>query len=260
MSRGLRQFETISLSPEVKVVSVDIFDTFLLRTTMPEYTKFKKIAIEQSRLINGFKGGEKITPKALLLARTYSARIRYHTGPMVKNAREATYSEILGLVYRWLRMSGVEFNYDEGTFIAKAKKIEIEIEASDLRMNEKLAGILKSARGRGKKIIAISDIYFSSQVIETLVNRNGGKGLLNHIYASSKFRYGKASGALFDEVLTLENIKAQEMAHIGDNYHSDFAVPSKQGIQAVYQPRSLLWRFVRKLRTNIFLKQYGVPA
>lgn len=259
MNRGLRQFEAISLSPEVKVVSVDIFDTILFRTTMPEYVKFWKIAREQSRLITGLKGGEKITPRALLLARTYSARIRYRTRPMIKNAREATYAEILGLVYRWLQMSLVEFNHNEATFVAKAKKLEIDIETDDLHLNEQLAGILKLMRKRGKKIIGISDIYFSSQFIGALISRTGGEGLLDNIYASSEFGYGKASGALFDQILALEKIKPQEMAHIGDNYHSDFVVPSERGIQAVYQPRSLWWRFIREFRTKMFLKQYGVP-
>ena len=83
MPYGLKTFERLSKHQDVCMVSVDIFDTLLLRTTMPERVKFEKLGEKKSELLEPNARGKKVNSMYLLLLRSYAARIAYRNRPLM---------------------------------------------------------------------------------------------------------------------------------------------------------------------------------
>lgn len=65
---------------------------------------------------------------------------------------------------------------------------------------------------------------------------DSGYSKIDCIYVSNEFGKRKDKGDLFDYILENEKIEPDELLHIGDNYHSDFAVPLSKGIVSYLYP------------------------
>jgi HAD superfamily hydrolase (TIGR01549 family) len=253
MSQGLQTFERLSRHPNICMVSVDIFDTLLLRTTLPERVKFGKFAKEKAKLLQAKASGKKVTPKYLHLLRTYAARIAYRNKRLMHGAREATLDEIYDVMFACISVDlGVS---PEGVdvLLRQFRNIELELEKGDLRVNHQLKEVLTTASTHGKKVVAISDMYLSRKDIQELLVAKGVGDIFDYVYVSSEFGFGKASGNLFDEVLSRHELLPCQVTHIGDNWFSDYRVPKEKGIFACHYPRSFSWRALRRLRTDASL-------
>jgi predicted HAD superfamily hydrolase len=71
------------------------------------------------------------------------------------------------------------------------------------------------------------------------------------MYISSEVLKTKWDGDLYNYVLSKENLKPEEMVHIGDNYHSDYEVPYSKGIKAFYMP-SVHQKFLNTMQGKMF--------
>lgn len=78
----------------------------------------------------------------------------------------------------------------------------------------------------------ISDFYSSKQFLNSLLKKNGFPYLFNHQIVSSEYSFNKRSGRLFSEIQKVLNLNLNEQFHIGDNPHSDYAMPLAKGIHA----------------------------
>ncbi len=233
------------------MVSVDIFDTFLLRTTLPERVKFGKFGEEKSKLLEATAWGKKNHPRYLHLLRMYAARIAYRNRKLVYGAREATLDEIYDVMFSCLTADLGLAPEDVGALSKQFRDIELELEKEDLNVNQQLKEILASASIHGKKVVAISDMYLSHTDIQALLVAKGVGDIFDHVYVSSEYGFGKASGSLFREVLSQHGLLPCQVTHIGDNWFSDYQVPKEQGIFACHYPRSFSWRVMRKLKTEM---------
>lgn len=79
-------------------------------------------------------------------------------------------------------------------------------------------------------MIYISDMYLPSEFIKEILTNHGVFGRKDSLYASGEIGLTKESGKLFKHVLKKEGIPASSLFHYGDNFHSDFVVPSRMGI------------------------------
>lgn len=251
MSFSLRSFDRVTRHPEISMVSVDIFDTLLLRTTMPERVKFGKFARQKAKLFRHMESGNSISPRALHLLRAYAARIAYRNRSLVKGAREATLDEIYKIMLSYIAVNLKMSAEDVESLHQQFRQIEMAAELADLSINNDLKTILVNAANAGKKVVAISDMYLSYDDVKSLLIEKGAWDLFDHLYVSSQFGYGKASGFLFDEVLSRHGLSSYQVAHIGDNWHSDYFMPKGRGIFAFHYPRSFAWRVMRRLRTEL---------
>lgn len=248
------EFSLIAQSSKIKVVSVDVFDTLLLRTTTPEFTKFRKFGDEISKRVPFVLDSIEKQSLYFMKLRILAAKTVYHQKKPIKGGREARLSEIYDLMIIALKL---QFDLSEKQINDIRKllyEIEIECELLDLSVNTTLVEILKEIKNQDKKIIAISDMYLSVEDIKLLLKANETYDLFDQIIVSSEFGYGKASGVLFDDVLDMQAIEPYQMCHLGDNYRSDYLQPTAKGIRAIYSPRSLTWQRVASLRKWINYK------
>lgn len=254
MSRSLRAFAAAVENASVRAVSVDVFDTLLLRTSTPEIVKFHHIAAAQARAVSA-SGGAPVSAAELLHLRVLAAEVAYRHVPLVHGAREPGIELILRIIVDHLVSSGRVPAEQRDHLQAEFLTVELEQETADLSPNRPLVRTLLAARSRGLPVVAISDMYLRRDHVRHLVDVAGAGDAITDVYVSSEFGYGKASGALFGEVCRRMGIRTGELAHIGDNRHADFRMAQAQGIQAFHVPRSLPWRGAREVRRRVFVRR-----
>jgi FMN phosphatase YigB (HAD superfamily) len=243
--KGYAAFRRASLDEATKVVSVDVFDTLLLRTTKPEPARFLDIGQRQLRILLENGASAHLTAHDMLILRLMAARAAYRNARHVDGVREPGYGYIARII---LGASGIR---PSDSVIEDLVNAELDYESAVLAPNRVLVNILKQARKAGKRVICISDMYLSAKQIETLI-RNSGIDFIDAVYASSDFGYGKASRRLFEKVLEIEQVEKTQLIHCGDNPVSDYRIAIESGIKAYHTPRGLHWRAVERARRRLF--------
>lgn len=182
-------------------ISFDIFDTLLVRPFVTPTDLFKYIEVKED-----LKGFYKERIKAEKIARKSN------------HYKEITLEEI----------------YDKiPPKFKNVKSIELQVELSLCKRNPTIEQLYDFLVSNNKKIVAISDMYLPKEFIIELLKKNGFNEI-SEVYVSSEYKVTKGEGELFELVLNDLGIKANEMAHIGDNQISDIYVPNQLGISTCY--------------------------
>jgi FMN phosphatase YigB (HAD superfamily) len=117
------------------------------------------------------------------------------------------------------------------------EKIEIDFEFQIIRANPEMLEIFEFAKSLGKTIIIVSDTYYDKSTMKSILSKCGFYDY-HTLYASSEYGETKSCGTLFDRVLRdFGQQNATSILHIGDNQHSDVAVPRSKGIKVFHYPK-----------------------
>jgi predicted HAD superfamily hydrolase len=108
-------------------------------------------------------------------------------------------------------------------------ELEIETERRLLKRREAVCSILERAVHMGKRVIIISDMYFTQDILTKLLADFGITGY-ERLYVSSEYRKAKSEG-LFELVKAEINDDSLKWLHIGDNVHTDIYPAQKAGIE-----------------------------
>ncbi len=193
-----------------KVISFDIFDTCLLRSTQRPTDVF--IIVEN--LATLAKKGEPIPfARARILA---EQRARQHAtnGETTFDAIYTELSTILGLT---------------ASEAETLRKLELKVERQVLYPNRIIHELYSTLKKSGKRIIFISDMYFPKAILHELLENNGYEGA--EIYVSCENSASKHEGTLYDLVLKQEGVRGEDVLHFGDNYHSDIEQAQQRGLK-----------------------------
>ncbi len=201
-------------NPNIKIISFDIFDTFLFRNVEKATDVFLNI-------------GKKKRVKELFSNAGNFQEMRISAE---KKAREdyKSIGEInLKLIYSYFPLNEKEKK--------RLMKLEILEERKVLQINPHINKWIKKAIKSNKKVIFISDFYLGKNDLKNFIS-NLSPQIVNYtnIYVSCDLKKTKFKGDIFEEVINKENIEVQELLHIGDNRHSDYNIPIKLGINALY--------------------------
>lgn len=209
------------------VISFDVFDTLVARPYVKPADVFKHL-----EKIHGAQG----FADARILAEQ-KAWDKYTSADIECTNIDEIYSEI-------------------DTKFQKFKSIEQEFELQVCVKNPQIWQAYLYAVKQNKKIIAVSDMYFDTKLIESILGKNG-YDKIEKIYVSSDYRKLKSTGNLFNAVLQDFDVKPSKILHIGDNCRGDYNVPKKLGINAwLYE--KLLSQYIQSVpRINKFIKQHG---
>lgn len=127
------------------------------------------------------------------------------------------------------------------------KNEEIHQELENCYPKKKISNIYKYAVKRKKKIIIISDMYLSESIISRMI-RKCGYDKYEKLYVSNEYGVDKRSGKLFDLVLKKENIKSNDIIHIGDSLKADILGAKKNNIKSIFIPRKkMISRYWKKI-------------
>ena len=216
--------------PTVKVVSFDIFDTLILRNTYEPKDVFKFLDIEFNKL----GGSSYVNFKKIRELSEESCRN--------KMGREITFEEIYDYI--------IENYHISKDKCYKLMAIEKDLELRFMSQRKFGRRLYDMAKAYGKKVVLTSDMYHDKAFITRLLLKCGYASV-DPLYLSSEVFKTKWDGVLYDYVLSKENIKPNEMVHIGDNYHSDYEVPLHKGIRSFYMP-SAHQKFVETTKGRLF--------
>ena len=194
---------------EYKYVSFDVYDTLIKR----ECCDSKSIFVYMDRYVNQYIGKGLDFYNKRLMAEKYCRQFQ----------EEVTLEDI----YSYLKQS---YSND---ICQKLKCLEISFEITLSKPNQEIISLYNSCVSKNKRILILSDMYLSEEIISYILKKNGFDNYFR-LYVSSRYGITKRTGRLYDLVLDELNININEIIHIGDNFKSDYIRPLTKGIQSVY--------------------------
>lgn len=210
-------------SDKTKVVSFDIFDTLLLRPFYKPSDIFALMNKSFNKFIDSYSyvDFQKIRINA-------EADLRKELSPIEEITLEQIYHKIAQI-----------FNLSDKKINCLMKQ-EIDLELKFIRARNTGKELFDLANLMNKKIVCTSDMYLPKEVVLKLLNKCGYS--IDNIYLSSEYLLTKHSGNLYDLLIKKEDVNANEIVHIGDNWDSDVVMANSKGIRAYHlaSPISLL--------------------
>lgn len=204
---------------ESKILSLDVFDTFLMRDNSSELFRFWEVAQNISEVI-------KIDPAECLMARYLGVRASYRLGERVMGCREGSLLEIHKVASNLLIGSP--------RLAEEFVQIELECEIKRLVPNELLIDIVENA---SVPVILLSDMYAHAEHIEAMLNGLGVSSDLFHtIISSADTQVSKHSGRIFNVVENKLGMNSSDFFHFGDAFRGDFVQPKLNGWNAMHLP------------------------
>lgn len=216
--RGELQRAVESLKPG-DVLSLDVFDTALLRVLRQPKDLFAWIEPEAQAAL-GRPGYPFAQARA---AAERVARDRHEK----EGCEDVTLAQIHAVL---AEMAGADAS-------AAARTMELEI-AAERRLGYAHPLILeacRAARGRGVRVVFVSDMYLPAETIRGLLELNGYEA--PEVFVSCEAGKTKHSGGLFEVVLQALGIAPERMLHVGDHPESDGGRPSRMGIRTLLLDR-----------------------
>lgn len=215
------------------IVSFDLFDTLIRR----KYLAVNEVHDTVSAFLLARLGrSNNVKPGELTLS-------RYNTGNFLKMSPHACLEEPpLREVWERIIPTLVDKNDIRAhNLIDDIISYEFDIELENLFAVEGAHDLLKRLKNGGKKIIAISDMYFDGTKIKTILDKIGLLEYFDRVYVSVDAEATKQTGRLFRHVLTDLGATPRMIHHIGDNPHSDIIMASKVGLSVtqIDQPEYL---------------------
>lgn len=211
--------ETLS---RVKSVSVDIFDTAIVRCLMgphdvflflKEITPFTSLSLSRGQIDELRKRSE------------YEARstLRKETGSV-----EVTLEEIYSC---FAAKAGLAPSH-----IADFVAAEQAAELAACRPHPLVQELLRQAVAQNKSLCFVSDTFHSRDFLHRLLTQAGYSVTPDRIFASCEYREGKYSGLLLLEACKRLNLLPGEVAHLGDNAESDEKGARAAGMASLLHP------------------------
>jgi FMN phosphatase YigB (HAD superfamily) len=220
------------------VLSLDVFDTLVLRDDKSELRRFWEIAGEVARSINE-TGDRGVSPADALSARYLATLASYRASMPVRGCREGSLTEIHALS-SVLLTAGQEF-------VDKFVAIELEYEAQRVTPNRLLLEYAERHRSMGGRVILVTDMYMHADHVRQLL-RNVGvpDGLFTLVISSADEKVSKASGGIFSIIERKLGACPKSFLHVGDSLVGDYLRPRTRGWSAFLLPISQEERRLRR--------------
>jgi|GEM_PF-1838070 len=237
-------------------ITVDVFDTILLRKWQPEAWRFFVLAKAMSQEIN--KTGLKSSTYQIYSARQNLSKLLRSANLEAGKDHETTHTAIVkAIILELSRQQKLKLTKGRQTkLVAKLKSIELRYEITQLRPNKSLIKILKSAKNTNCKLYFVSDMYLETRELKKLLTAHGVKFFDGGISSADNL-LGKSSGRSFLELVgKYPAVSLLKSIHIGDNKQTDFRVPKQIGLKAfyLYLPLHRLYLWSGKIVFTIFLR------
>ncbi len=205
-----------------RLVSFDVWDTVLRRDCHPDEVKLYASSMLW-RLLQ-----RRNEPLDLNAVELFKLR-RFAEYRASDSQYEYSYA---AMMREWLSLCGIHSGPVADSLGSQVMEAEILHELAVTRIDPTCLAMLVALPDVRK--VAISDFYFSSEVLKRLLNHHGLSDHFQSIYVSCDFMKTKREGALFDEVLTRENILPKDVLHVGDNHKADYEMALKCGMDAFH--------------------------
>ncbi|MCK5818676.1 MAG: hypothetical protein KAH18_05370 [Psychromonas sp.] len=223
--------EIIEKAANKKIISVDIFDTLLLRCANSEVTRFFKAATALKESSPELK----IDRYKVFTTRHkahHSLYALYHQGILSEPNIESIFNYQINLLKN--KQLTLELFLDAET------KIELE----SLSLNQPLLKALE-VLSASSKIVLLSDMYLTSKFIKNILDAKN-VNLKYDLHVSNEIKKSKAKGDAYPWLIDKYGVSPEDILHMGDNYNSDVLSADKFSISAIHTPRSEMFYFKQR--------------
>ena len=194
-----------------EVISFDVFDTLIKRIVNTPETVFELLGIMFD--LYNFKTAR----QNYQMSASEEVKIKY--GRPHANIDD---------IYEYF-----EKHDDKGVDWQDVKQAEIQMEKDAAACNFEMLEVFKYAKAKGKRVIATSDMYLFADTIKDILEKCGYGGI-DRVYVSSNENATKYEGMLFELVRRNEEVAADRILHIGDNYKDDYEHAISNGLNAFF--------------------------
>lgn len=202
--------------PDVKVLTLDCFDTILWRNTAAPTDVFYDLANHPAFAALGLNARIRVTAEGkardLKIART--------------GLPEVTLAEIYRAAFPELTDAEVD--------TLAAAEVEAEIKACF--PHPETIALIRAASAKGLEIAIVSDTYLTEPELRRLLSATlpaDAYSAIANVFVSSQFGKPKASG-MFKPVLDALAVRSRDVLHVGDNPNADYYAPKAMGVNAVH--------------------------
>lgn len=247
--------------------TVDVWDTLIRRHCHPEciklslaqhvYLRFQKVLCETFT-----------DPQSLYLERI---AVEAALAGVARSEGKDDEYELEAVLADWLARIFVVGSCPPGLHMELAE-VEFSLECERSFPDEEITAVL--AQYPAQKTVFLSDFYMDAGRLQRLLKHHGLQDVVSSGISSCDVGLNKRSGRLFPHVQTFYNVKPAEHVHIGDNLHSDVAMPAQHGITSVsflpqaghdrrekseslFSSRSDLFTFLRQMTLAEAQKEYA---
>jgi FMN phosphatase YigB (HAD superfamily) len=205
------------LLDQIRVLSLDVFDTLLFRTCERPEDVFLEVG---RRAAAAGVLTSAIGPAEFASLRDASQHHLYST-----LGREPRLEEIYG---RLPASIGA---------VASLLRIEEEVEADFCILNPSVASLVAHCRERGIRVVLLSDMYLGERRVRALLAQAGfdTRVWTDRVFVSVDAGGYKMTGALYEQLAACyPDVARSAMLQIGDNIQSDVRAARAAGLQAVH--------------------------
>ena len=195
---------------EVDLVSVDVFDTLVLRPTLAP-TSLQYFAA-RAEVADAEEAERWVAER---IAAEHRARVnRPHLGDV---GLAEVFEEIEPAMQEMQRQ-------------------ETDIERRVAVPRPWLVEVLREARAKGKRLVVMTDTTLPPEVVKSAVAEVGAADLFDEWYVSNERRARKDQGGMWSLVRDTEQVPVQRWLHIGDNERSDIQQALTHEVAWAYVP------------------------
>lgn len=193
-----------------KYISFDIFDTLLVRNIVKNETIFDIV-------------GKRAFDYGIIKDNLFFNERKIAQDIASKKANNAEFS--LQDIYNNINCYSEEQK-------EKLMELEVLVEKTMIQINKELFEVYLWCKKNNKYIIATSDMYLDSSVINEILQENNI--YVDKLYVSSEIGKNKRTGTIFNYILKDLKLCKNELIHIGDNFKSDYIMPQFNGVRSFY--------------------------
>lgn len=210
----------LELLPQCQAVSFDVFDTLLFRTAAEP----NEVLLELGRRLQACRPGWELIPPEVFLNLRLNAEREMRTKANAQGREDFTLPEM----YRMLEA------VDQGA--EELAALELATEKDYVWLNPNVWSFLRHCHAKGKKIILLSDIYYSVADMRELLSHAGVElELVDLLLVSGQEGLLKHSGSLYARLLEqLPDVPPGCILHIGDNRLADVGKAQAAGLRPVW--------------------------
>lgn len=206
------------LSPEIKAVGFDVFDTLLCRPFLKPTDLFDLME-DTAETIIGRKSINFANSRVAAEAIARHGKI------------ETTFEEIYSVLEEQLQLTREQKE--------KLQALEISLESRFLKPRESVKNIFRLAKLLRKRVFIASDMYLSKEIITSFLRENGYDLSNVDVFVSCEVNSAKYDGSLYRMLEREHGIIPCETLFIGDNLKSDIAIPSELGFATMQIPKAI---------------------
>ncbi len=204
--------------PEIRLVTLDFWDTLVVRTRPADSAKLataRRISRELRTSVTAFD--------------LFVRRVRIEAELAESNDHgEYQIAEVIGLMLQTLT------GKVDPELVAELVSAEVEDECRHTQLNPEVARYLSELRrGSGeRKIAVLSDFYMNGSALRRILEHHGVECDDLHFVSSCEFGASKRLGGLYDVAHRIFEVSQSEHFHVGDNEYSDVEMARRHGVQA----------------------------